>query len=149
MLWLNLIVALAGLGVAVLVLSKANSLKNDIEFLESSINSVNDKLKTLRGKHRARLVEMEYEVFKRTGRLKVDVPFTIIDDCIACGSCKAACPIPGVITEGEIYEIDMRTCEACAKCAEVCPTNSCVPVVGELEAFMAAKAAAAPATNAA
>ncbi|MBZ0254101.1 MAG: hypothetical protein K8I02_12245, partial [Candidatus Methylomirabilis sp.] len=108
MLWLNLIVALAGLGVAVLVLSKANSLKNDIEFLESSINSVNDKLKTLRGKHRARLVEMEYEVFKRTGRLKVDVPFTIIDDCIACGSCKAACPIPGVITEGEIYEIDMR-----------------------------------------
>lgn len=140
---LNLVIAAAGLGLAVMVLSKTKGLQGNVEGLEASINRVNDKLKGARGKLHRRLYVIEYDLHKRLGNLKVEVPFTIIEDCIACGSCKAACPIEGCISEGDMYTINMTLCEACGKCCEVCPTTSCIPVAGTLDEFLAKREAEA------
>lgn len=51
----------------------------------------------------------------------------ISDECTACGTCEAECPV-GAISEGDpIYEIDPDTCTDCGACAEVCPSGAISP----------------------
>jgi len=47
----------------------------------------------------------------------------ITDDCIACGACKAECPVDA-ISEGEQYVIDPDICIDCGACVSVCPTEA-------------------------
>lgn len=53
------------------------------------------------------------------------MPRFITNDCIACGSCAAECPVD-CITEGEIYVIDPEACIDCGACQEVCPTDAII-----------------------
>ncbi|NLN07739.1 MAG: 4Fe-4S binding protein [Firmicutes bacterium] len=51
----------------------------------------------------------------------------INDDCIACGSCQAECPVDA-ISEGDTkYHIDPETCIDCGACEEVCPVEAIHP----------------------
>ena len=43
--------------------------------------------------------------------------YVINDNCVACGTCAAACPVEA-ISEGDIYKIDPDTCISCGTCAE-------------------------------
>ncbi len=50
--------------------------------------------------------------------------YKITDECIACGSCEAECPVEA-ISEGEgKYVIDEDKCISCGACAGVCPTSA-------------------------
>jgi NAD-dependent dihydropyrimidine dehydrogenase PreA subunit len=51
------------------------------------------------------------------------MPRVISDECIACGSCAAECPVD-CISEGDIYVIDEDACTDCGACEEVCPVNA-------------------------
>ncbi len=50
----------------------------------------------------------------------------ISDACIACGACKAECPVD-CISEGAIYEINQDECIDCGSCASVCPVGAAQP----------------------
>ncbi len=47
----------------------------------------------------------------------------INDNCIACGSCEAECPVEA-ISAGDIYVIDPEICTDCDACVEVCPADA-------------------------
>lgn len=47
----------------------------------------------------------------------------IDDNCIACGSCEAECPVEA-ISAGDIYVIDPEVCTDCGSCVEVCPADA-------------------------
>lgn len=48
----------------------------------------------------------------------------ITDECIACGSCMAECPVEA-ISEGETkYVINEETCIDCGACEGVCPVGA-------------------------
>lgn len=49
--------------------------------------------------------------------------FLITDECISCGTCKAACP-QNAINEGSPYEIRQNNCLHCGRCFEECPVNA-------------------------
>lgn len=50
--------------------------------------------------------------------------YKITDDCIACGSCEAECPV-SCITEGDgKYVIDANECIECGACAGACPVDA-------------------------
>ncbi|MBQ2118548.1 MAG: 4Fe-4S binding protein [Clostridia bacterium] len=50
--------------------------------------------------------------------------YKISDDCIACGSCAAECPV-NAISEGDgKYVIDADECIDCGTCAGVCPVGA-------------------------
>jgi len=57
------------------------------------------------------------------------------DECIDCGLCEEACPVPGpgaqpTAIAGEVYDgrvlrsIDLDTCTFCGACAQVCPVDA-------------------------
>lgn len=50
----------------------------------------------------------------------------ISDECIACGTCVAECPVDA-ISEGTPYVIDAETCTDCGACAAVCPVDAISP----------------------
>ena len=45
------------------------------------------------------------------------------DKCVACGSCKDACPAEA-ISEGDTYSIDPEKCVDCGACASSCPNEA-------------------------
>ena len=50
--------------------------------------------------------------------------YIINDDCIACGSCEAECPI-GCISESDgKFVIDANECIECGACAGACPVGA-------------------------
>ena len=55
-----------------------------------------------------------------------DMAYKISEDCIACGTCIAECPVEA-ISEGDIYVIDPNICTDCGTCAEVCPVEAIAP----------------------
>ncbi|HAI20668.1 MAG TPA: ferredoxin [Clostridiales bacterium UBA8153] len=49
------------------------------------------------------------------------MPYTINDECVACGVCATECPA-GAIKEGDVkYSIDAETCTECGLCIDICP----------------------------
>ena len=56
----------------------------------------------------------------------IKMAYVINQDCIACGSCIAECPVDA-ISEGDIYVIDPNTCTDCGTCVDVCPTEAIHP----------------------
>ena len=55
--------------------------------------------------------------------------YRITDECIACGTCQAACPVDA-ISPGDKYTVDATTCLECGTCAEVCPVDAIEPALG-------------------
>ncbi|SDD45254.1 DUF362 domain-containing protein [Sporomusa acidovorans] len=52
--------------------------------------------------------------------------YKITDECVACGSCAATCPV-SAIQEGEpTYSINADECVECGACAAACPTGAIV-----------------------
>lgn len=47
----------------------------------------------------------------------------ISDECIACGSCIAECPVDA-ISEGNPYTIDADKCTDCGACTSACPVDA-------------------------
>jgi len=74
----------------------------------------------------------------RAGDFTVQVrtlPEMVGTECIDCGLCEAACPVPGPAGQataitGEVYDgrvlrsIDLDTCTFCGACAQVCPIDA-------------------------
>ena len=55
--------------------------------------------------------------------------YRITDKCTACDICPESCPV-GVISEGEVYQIEGTRCLECGRCAEVCPEDAIEPSLG-------------------
>ena len=49
--------------------------------------------------------------------------YKISEQCLACGGCKAVCPVEA-ITEGTPYKIDEAKCLECGACAAQCPAQA-------------------------
>ncbi len=47
----------------------------------------------------------------------------ISNDCIACGSCAAECPVEA-ISEGTPYVVDAGKCTDCSACEGACPVGA-------------------------
>ena len=70
------------------------------------------------------------EIKKSTGNFRIKKsrsPYQIIDGCISCGSCKAACPYP-IIEDGYPYRINSTLCVGCDLCNKACPVDTCRPI---------------------
>jgi len=52
--------------------------------------------------------------------------YKITDTCIACGQCKAECPVDA-ISEGDKYVINANDCVDCGTCAATCPNDAIIP----------------------
>ncbi|HWR39709.1 MAG TPA: 4Fe-4S binding protein [Patescibacteria group bacterium] len=50
--------------------------------------------------------------------------YKITEDCVACGTCAAQCPVEAIKEGDPIFVIDAETCTECGACAEVCPTEA-------------------------
>ncbi len=48
----------------------------------------------------------------------------ISDECIACGSCEAECPVEAISEGDGKYDIDPEKCIDCGACAGVCPVSA-------------------------
>ena len=46
------------------------------------------------------------------------------DDCIACGSCEAQCPVNSISHRDSTYEINPDECIDCGACAAQCPVGA-------------------------
>ena len=46
-----------------------------------------------------------------------------MDNCVACGICKDACPVEA-ISERDIYIIESSLCLECGNCYEKCPYDA-------------------------
>jgi len=72
------------------------------------------------------LVEMKHAKGELNIKKKLS-PYQIIDGCISCGQCKAACPFP-IIEEGYPYRIISDECIGCDLCNKACPVDTCRPI---------------------
>ncbi len=46
------------------------------------------------------------------------------DECVACGSCIAVCPLNAItVYKGSYAVIDEGKCVGCGKCARACPAS--------------------------
>ncbi len=50
--------------------------------------------------------------------------YVISDDCIACGTCEAECPVGAIAMGDSHYQIDADTCMDCGTCAAACPVEA-------------------------
>lgn len=50
--------------------------------------------------------------------------YKITDDCIACGSCEAECPVSCITEADGKYVIDANECIECGACAGACPVDA-------------------------
>lgn len=66
---------------------------------------------------------IERQPFSFGGADREKKGFLITDECISCGTCKAACP-QKAINEGSPYEIRQNNCLHCGRCFEECPVNA-------------------------
>ena len=52
------------------------------------------------------------------------MPYTINDECTACGTCVDSCPSEAIL-EGETkYKIDPDLCVDCGTCVDACPVSA-------------------------
>lgn len=49
--------------------------------------------------------------------------YKISQECVACGSCAATCPV-GAISEGTPIYLISDECVECGACAAVCPVGA-------------------------
>jgi NAD-dependent dihydropyrimidine dehydrogenase PreA subunit len=49
----------------------------------------------------------------------------ITEECIACGSCVATCPVAAIEEAGDIYAIN-DDCTECKACVDSCPVSAIV-----------------------
>ncbi len=49
---------------------------------------------------------------------------TVSDECIACGTCEAACPTGAIAVEGDKAVVDEDACVECGACVSECPTEA-------------------------
>ena len=54
------------------------------------------------------------------------MPYTISDDCVACGTCVEECPPHAIIENDDNYTIDRDECTECGACLEICPTEAII-----------------------
>ena len=52
------------------------------------------------------------------------MPYTINDECIACGACAGECPADAISEGDGKYVIDPDKCLDCGACAGVCPVSA-------------------------
>ncbi len=52
--------------------------------------------------------------------------FRITDECVACGSCAANCPVEAIAEGDGKYEIDPAKCKECGACKDNCPMDAIV-----------------------
>ena len=52
------------------------------------------------------------------------MPYTISDECIACGACAAECPSEAISEGDGKYVIEPDKCVDCGACAGVCPVDA-------------------------
>ncbi len=49
----------------------------------------------------------------------------ITEECIACGTCVASCPVSAIAEAGDSYTIN-ENCTECRACVDICPVNAIV-----------------------
>ncbi len=49
----------------------------------------------------------------------------ISEECIACGTCVAGCPVGAIVEAGDIYAIN-ENCTECRACVDICPVSAIV-----------------------
>ena len=52
------------------------------------------------------------------------MPYTINDECFACGACAGECPSEAISEGDGKYVIDPDKCVDCGACAGVCPVGA-------------------------
>jgi len=54
------------------------------------------------------------------------MPYSINDECIACGSCESECPVQAISEGDDKYTIDQSLCTDCGACSDICPVEAII-----------------------
>ncbi len=106
-------------------LSGIKSLRNSLDFDEESLFRQRENSEKRDREIKRKILDLKTEFLRHIGKLQCENPYTILDKCIRCGTCKEKCPVDA-ISESEPYEIDPALCTACGTCAEACPIDAIV-----------------------